>query len=379
MPDIHPFLNPEQQTRARDYEIQKRRIALTQQIFSALITLVFILFFSLPLLQILPENPFWRFLFFIWIFLLVPLPAELYFAYISGYRMEHRFGFSNQNPAQFWGDEFKNLMLNLILSPLLALILFWSFSLSPEYWWLLAAAAMVLVSGIFATLYPLVILPLFNTYTPIRDENLTSRLAAILKKGGLKIRGFYLQDMSRQTKKENAFLGGLGRTRRVVLSDNIVQNMRTDELEVVIAHEVGHYRHRHILRNILISALFQLLIFYLTHRILLSVYPDYLSTFNARLAAFPLFILCFSLLNYLIVRPLMNAVSRHFERQADRYALESTGNADAFKRAMAGLANRNLSNAYPTPFIKWMYYSHPPVGERLVMAEGFGTDRTKKT
>lgn len=376
MPDIHPLLNQELQFRARDYEIRKRRIALTRQIASALITLVFILFITRPLLQILPENPLWRFLFFIGIFLLFPLPADLLFSYLSGYRLEHRFGFSNQNPAQFWGDEFKNFVLNLILSPLLALILLWSFSLSPEYWWLLAAAVMVLVSGIFATLYPLVILPLFNTYTPIRDEALTSRLAAILKKGGLRIRGFYLQDMSRQTKKENAFLGGLGRTRRVVLSDNIVQNMGTDELEVVIAHEVGHYKQRHILRNILISALFQLLIFYLTHRILLSVYPDYLSTFNTRLVAFPLFVLCFSLLNSLIFRPLMNAVSRHFERQADRYALECTGNTDAFLRAMAGLANRNLSNAYPTPFIKRMYYSHPPVGERLEMAERFRENRT---
>jgi STE24 endopeptidase len=376
MSAVHPLLNPEKQQRAKNYEQQKRRLSLLNRAGGFIFTLLFICFVSRPLLNVLPAQPVLRFLFFIWIFLLFSLPLDLLFAYLSAYRTEHHFGFSNQDLKQFWGDESKNILLNLILSPLLALILFWSFHVSPQYWWLLAAAVMVLVSGIFATLYPVLILPLFNTYTPIKDEDLISRLSGILKKGGLKIKGFYMQDMSRQTKKENAFLGGLGKTRRVVLSDNILHNMQKDEIESVIAHEVGHYRHRHIVRNILISALFQLLVFYLTHQIMLLVYPSYLHGTDDMLAAFPLFILCFSVLNLLIVTPLMNALSRFHERQADRYALEATRDPDAFMRAMAGLANRNLSNAYPDPLIKWMYYSHPPVGERLKMAERFRANIT---
>ncbi|MBN2780685.1 MAG: M48 family metallopeptidase [Candidatus Marinimicrobia bacterium] len=371
---IHPFLDPEKQLRARRYETQKRRLSFYQLVSGFLISLVFILWISRPLLSRLPDFPAFRFLLFLWALSFISLPTDLIFSYLSGYRIEHAYGFSNQNKRQFFGDEFKGFAVNLIITPLLALVLFLAFRFSPGYWWFWAACAMILVSGIFATLYPVVILPLFNKYTPIEDQDLTQRLGSILEKGGLKIKGFYLQDMSRQTKKENAFLGGLGRTRRVVLSDNILKNMRTDELETVIAHEVGHYKHRHIVKNIFIGALFQLLTFFLSHHIMLWIHPDYLSGFDSMLAALPVFFLCFGFLNMIIVSPLAHALSRYFERQADRYALDRTSDPEAFQRAMAGLANRNLSNAYPTPFIKWMYYSHPPVGDRLQAAMDWEAD-----
>ncbi len=369
MIEIHPLLDPGKQRLARNYETRKRKLSLIRQLSTFCLMLVFILWVSTPLIEVLPQSPALRFLCFIWILTLFTLPSDLVFSYISSYRTEHAFGFSNQDRKQFFTDEAKDVALSLVINPLLALILFLAFRLSPESWWIWAAAAMVLVSGVFATLYPVLILPLFNKYTPVEDEALKERLGRILHDAGLKIKGFYLQDMSRQTKKENAFLGGMGRTRRVVLSDNIIRNMKLDELETVIAHEVGHYKHKHIFRNIFFGALFQLLVFFLTHQVMLRIYPNYLTTFNSMLAAFPLFLLCFGLLNTLIVSPLANALSRYHERQADRYALNATGNAEAFRRSMAGLANRNLSNAYPRPFIKYFYYSHPPAGERLRLAE----------
>ncbi|MBW6458522.1 MAG: M48 family metallopeptidase [FCB group bacterium] len=365
---MHPLLDPLKQERARDYETGKRVLSFIQLIVGFLLTLIFIFLISRPLLAHLPSSAALRFLLFIWVLTLFSLPVDLIFSYLSGYRMEHRFGFSNQNLRQFFTDEAKGIAINLIISPLLALILFITFHFSPSFWWLWAALAMILVNGIFATLYPVVILPLFNTYTPIEDEELTRRLGAILTKGGLKIKGFFLQDMSRQTKKENAFLGGLGKTRRVVLSDNIIRNMATDELETVIAHEVGHYHHKHMIKNIFLSAAFQMIIFFLTHLFMLRIYPDFLSSFDGMLAAFPVFLLCFGILNMLLIAPLANALSRFHEKQADRYALNITHTPEAFERAMSGLANRNLSNAYPLPFIKWMYYSHPPIGERLEYA-----------
>ncbi|MDZ7795936.1 MAG: M48 family metallopeptidase [Candidatus Marinimicrobia bacterium] len=369
MTKIHPLLDPEKQRSAQNYETKKRKLSSVRLVSTFLLMLIFILFISRSLTEVLPQSLPLRFLFFIWILVLFTLPADLLFAYISGYRIEHEFGFSNQNRRQFFTDEAKAVAVSLILNPLLALVLFLTFHLSSEMWWLWAAGAMILVSGVFATLYPIVILPLFNKYTPVEDEELKKRLGRILHDAGLKIKGFYVQDMSKQTKKENAFLGGIGKTRRVVLSDNIINNMELDELETVIAHEVGHYKHKHIMKNIFAGALFQLLVFYLCHQIMLRIYPDYLTSFNSMLSAFPLFLLCFGALNMLIVSPLSNALSRANERQADRYALNATGRTDAFQRAMAGLANRNLSNAYPGPFIKYLYYSHPPVGERLAMAE----------
>jgi STE24 endopeptidase len=362
---MHPLLDPVKQERAREYETQKRVLSFIQLISGFILTFLFIFLISRPLLMHLPSSVALRFLLFIWVLTLFSLPVDLLFSYLSGFRMEHRFGFSNQNRLQFFADEAKGIAVNLIISPLLALVLFLTFHFSPSFWWLWAAIAMILVNGIFATLYPVVILPLFNKYTPIEDEELTRRLGAILNKGGLKIKGFFIQDMSRQTKKENAFLGGLGKTRRVVLSDNIINNMEIDELENVIAHEVGHYHYKHMLKNIFLSAVFQLIIFFLTHHIMLRLVPDFLVSFDRMLAAFPVFLLCFGILNMLLIAPLANALSRFHEKQADRYALKAAGSPEAFQRAMAGLANRNLSNAYPLPFIKWMYYSHPPIGERL--------------
>jgi len=114
-----------------------------------------------------------------------------------------------------------------------------------------------------------------------------------------------------------------------------------------------------------LGAVYQLITFFLSHRIMLLVNPDYLKSFDNMLIAYPVFLLCFGVLHMLIIGPLSNAISRYFENQADNYALDMTQDPKAFQRAMSGLANRNLSNAYPTPFIKFMYYSHPPVGERL--------------
>ena len=369
MKNIHPLLNKIKQEQAQVYEIKKRRTSFLNLIIGFILTLIFIIVISHPLLENLPHFPAFRFLLFLWTLAVFSLPFDLLLSYRSGYKLEHEFGFSNQNKTQFFKDELKGFLINLIINPLIALILFFTFRISPDLWWLWAALAMIFVSVVFATLYPVVIMPLFNKYSVIEDEELTSRLGAILRKGGLKIKGFYLQDMSRQTKKENAFLGGLGKTRRVVLSDNIINNMSLDELETVIAHEVGHYKYKHMWKNILFGAFYQLITFFLSHQIMLLINSDYLKSFDNMLIAYPVFLLCFGVLHMLIIGPLSNAVSRYFENQADNYALNMTHNPDAFQRAMAGLANRNLSNAYPTPFIKFMYYSHPPVGERLLAGD----------
>ncbi len=361
----HPLLDSKKQDLARLYEIQKREVSFFNMITGFILSIIFILFVSQPLIYVLPGPNTLRFIIFIWCMSVFSLPFDLIFAYISSYKIEHQYGFSNQNKIQFFIEQLKGLGVNLIIGPILAAVLFLAFQLTPQYWWLIAALAMILISVIFATLYPILIMPIFNKYTPIEDEELKSRLSKILEKGGLKIKGFFIQDMSRQTKKENAFLGGLGKTRRVVLSDNIIKNMNIDELETVIAHEVGHYKHKHIWKNIALGTVYQLILFYITHRLMFAYNEYYLSTFESRLESYPLFILCFGVLNLMMLAPLSNAISRHFERQADNYALNSTKNPDAFQRAMAGLANRNLSNAYPTKFIKLLYYSHPPVGERL--------------
>jgi len=214
-----------------------------------------------------------------------------------------------------------------------------------------------------------VILPIFNKYTPIQDKELTEALRKILARGGLKSSGFFKEDMSRQTKKENAFLAGLGKTRRVVLGDNLMNNMTIPEIESIIAHEVGHYKFRHIWKHICVGTLQQIIVFYLLNITMRSFFPDFLLSARSNLALLPWLALFMGGISGFLFGPLGNAISRHFERQADTYALESISDKKAFLTAMAGLANRNLSNAYPSWWVKWLYYSHPPIGERLERAE----------
>jgi STE24 endopeptidase len=198
---------------------------------------------------------------------------------------------------------------------------------------------------------------------------LTDALEKILNQGGLRSSGFFKEDMSRQTKKENAFLAGLGKTRRVVLGDNLMDNMNVQEVTTILAHEVGHYKHRHIWKGVALGTIQQFIVFFIVHLIMRSLFPLFLSSSQWNLTLFPYFIILVSGISGFLFGPLSQALSRFFERQADRYALNSSENREAFASALAGIANRNLSNAYPQLWVKILYYSHPPIGERLELAD----------
>jgi STE24 endopeptidase len=266
-------------------------------------------------------------------------------------------------------DKIKSFLIGLIIFVFILGLLLWIMALIPEWWWLVAALAMAVVSVFFAILFPVVIAPVFNKYTPIHKEDLTQALDKILVRGGLKSSGIFKEDMSRQTKKENAFLSGLGKTRRIVLGDNLLENMTISEIESIIAHEVGHYKYRHIWKNIGIGTLQQLLIFFVINWILVRTFSRFLASTQDNLSLFPVFAILLGGFSGLLFAPLNHSLSRYFEKQADRYALANIQHNRTFITALAGLANRNLSNAYPEWWVKVLYYSHPPIGERLEMAE----------
>jgi STE24 endopeptidase len=145
--------------------------------------------------------------------------------------------------------------------------------------------------------------------------------------------------------------------------------MTVPEIVSIIAHEVGHYKHRHIWKHIILGTIQQLVVFFCLNLIMRAVFPSFLSSTRANMSLFPFFAILIGALSGFLLGPLSNALSRHFESQADQYALKSISDKDAFVTALAGLANRNLSNAYPSWWVKLLYYSHPPIGERLRLSE----------
>ncbi len=369
--EIHPFLDEEKQLKAKTYENEKRKIGIA----SSLLSLVFILLFYFSGLSEYLANInlsfTYVFLIYVTVFQILSTVIGVPLGYYSSYIHEHKWGFSNYTNRTWIIDQLKSFAVSLILLPILLGIFFWVLWKFPETWWLVAATVTTLVSIVFVTLFPVVILPIFNKYDIIEDETLTGQLSEILHKAGLQPSGFFRQDMSRQTKKENAFLAGMGKTRRVVIADNLLEHMSLSEIKSVIAHEVGHYRYSHLPKNILIGTVQQLIIFYLLNIIMKVLYPEFLTSNTNNLSLFPMFSLIMSLLSSLLFGPLNNLISRYFERQADRTSLELYPDKDSFQKAMAGLANRNLSNAYPEWWVKLLYYSHPPIGERLSFAENY--------
>ena len=369
--DIHHLLDKEKQTRAKKYENEKRKISIFGSILSLSFILVFYFSGFSKFLANINLSFIYIFLIYIIIFHILSTLIGLPLGYYSSFIHEHKWGFSNYTNKTWILDQLKSFTVSFILLPIMLGIFFWVLWKFPNIWWLVAATVTTLISIIFVTLFPVVILPIFNKYDPIEDEKLTSQLSEILLKAGLNPSGFFRQDMSRQTKKENAFLAGMGNTRRVVIADNLLEHMSLSEIKSVIAHEVGHYRFSHLPKNIAISTAQQLVIFYLLNIIMKILYPEFLTSNINNLSLFPIFSLIMGLLSSLLFGPLNNMISRYFERQADRTSLELYPNKDAFQKAMAGLANRNLSNAYPEWWVKLLYYSHPPIGERLSFAENY--------
>jgi len=373
---IHPLLDANKQQQAKKYEKENRLIGLCGSFLSFAFILVFYFSGFSHSLANLNISFIWAFLFYLVVFLFLTTIIGLPLGYYSGYIHEHKWGFSNYTPKTWAIDQLKSFVVSLVLLPLLLGLLFWVFAEFPDTWWLVAGIATTLVSIVFVTLFPVVILPIFNKYDPIEDEKLTSQLSEILNKAGLRSSGFFKQDMSRQTKKENAFLAGMGKTRRVVIADNLLTHMSLPEITSVIAQEVGHYRFSHLPKNIVIGTIQQLITFYLLNIIMKTLFPEFLTSNTANLALFPIFGLIMGLLSGLLFGPLNNLLSRFFERQADQTSLELFPDKDAFQKAMAGLANRNLSNAYPEWWVKLLYYSHPPIGERLAFAENYALPKT---
>ena len=368
---MHPYLDKQNQIKAQQYEKEKRLFGFIGSTVSLIFLIIFyysgastfFAFISLPnwLVLIVYLSAFTI------LSAIVSLPVNFFQSYVH----EHKWEFSNQSVKSWSLDQLKGLLVSIIISTIMIGLLLFIMSTWSNYWWLIAGLAMALVSIVLVTLFPVVILPLFNKYETIKDEVLTAKLNKLLLKAGLKASGFFKQDLSRQTKKENGFLAGLGKTRRVVLADNLLENMNQDEIQSVIAHEVGHYQHRHLWKNIFSGTGQQLIIFYLLNIFIGLFSANFLTSFNSNLSLLPVLLITMNLLSGVLFGPLNLMLSRYFELQADESSLRLYPNKEAFLQAMAGLANRNLSNAYPSKWIKWLYYSHPPIGERLAFAEKY--------
>ncbi len=293
---------------------------------------------------------------------------NLPFAFVEGYRIEHKYGFSTQNRCQWFADWLKSSAVTYLLGLIVFEVIYLVIPASPHLWWLWLSLIMIGFSVVLANVFPVVILPLFYKTTAMEEGELTDGIAALCRKACVSINGVYTINLSAKTTKANAAVVGLGNTRRILVGDTLMSKYVTDEILSAVGHEVVHYRERHIWWLILWQSIITVAMFYALFRVQPVVYAWFGFEHAADIAAFPVFAMIFGVLSYGL-RPLTSAISRYYERRADRGALGLTANTEAFVSLIAKLCNEQLSIAYPNRFIEWYSYSHPSAGKRIDLAE----------
>jgi STE24 endopeptidase len=368
-----PAIDPVLQDKAKEYARIRRRLFFVELGIDAVLTLAWLAFgwalaLKTALLQATTNEwllvPAFTILFFL-SFQILELPL----GYYSEFVLPHQYDQSNQTLAGWIKDQLLSTALTALIGLPVIEIVYWLLRVSGPAWWLWVAAGYVVFVVLISGLAPVVILPLFNKYVPLGPEHadLIERLRRLAERSGTRVSGVFRFDMSQRTKAANAALTGIGSTRRIILGDTLLAEFTPDEVESVIAHELGHQVHRDIPIGIVFSSLTTLAGLSLVSLVLNWSARALGFSGPADIGALPLLVLTFGVFG-LLTLPLNNAYSRWREVRADAYALDSTQNPAAFSAAMTRLANQNLADADPQPWVVFLMYSHPPIRQRLAMA-----------
>jgi len=294
----------------------------------------------------------------------VSLPLDFF----KGFWLEHRFKLSNLTFRAWFQDQVKGLAVGGLLAMLAAQFVYATLCHWPEQWWIITGAAFMFFFVVLANLAPILILPLFFKFKPLEDHALTERLLELSRRASTRVHGIFEWKLSEKSKKANAALLGLGNTRRIILSDTLLENLNEDEVEAVLAHELGHHVRHHLLQKLAIQAAATFVGFYLIDRALRRWDTTLGFRGLADFANLPLLILVGAALSFVLM-PLVNIHSRACERQADAYALEAMRERVAFVSAMEKLAAMNLAERQPPAWIEFLFHSHPSVEERIRCAQ----------
>jgi STE24 endopeptidase len=298
--------------------------------------------------------------------------ASLPLSYLGGYEVERRFGLSEQTRRSWLADQLKALGVGLALGAPIAQGVYWIIRRYPRRWWAILSALTIPLTVVLVNLAPVLILPLFNKYEPLKDDALVERIRALAAREGVTVSAVLQMNMSKQTKKPNAFFTGLGNTKRIVVADTLLDNFSADEVEVVLAHELAHQVHHDLWKGIAVGALTTVVTAFLVSRLA----PRFIGRFGdgweletergvGDVAALPLLGLLAGGTG-LGLAPLVNGWVRRFvEHAADAYALRLTGNAEAFVGSMEKLGRLSLADPNPPVLVKHLLYDHPPIGERI--------------
>jgi len=359
---------------AKKYNNIKLAIGIGEGIFSFILILLFVwLGYSLQLEFFLSNyfaNSYLLIIAFVLVIGFIGSILSFPVSWYTGFFLEHKYNLSNQTFWKWIWEGLKGLLVSLVIGIPILLTFYYVLNTFYSLWWLPFAIIMFLIFVVLSQIFPVLIFPIFYKITPLEDENLRARITNLAKNAKLKVENVYKFNMSKNTKKANAAFTGLGKTKRIILGDTLLNNYSMEEIETVIAHELGHYKNKHIIKNIIIGTASS----FLTLFLIALLYQNSLDWFGfesiTQVSALPLLAL-WSMLIGIIQTPLGNILSRKFEYEADEYAVIETKNPFAFKKTLEKLTDQNLGDKEPHPFVEWFFYSHPSIKNRIAAINQF--------
>ncbi|MGB6064468.1 MAG: M48 family metallopeptidase [Desulfomonilaceae bacterium] len=368
------FVDADTLARINAYSIDKSRLVEIRKITVDFTLLGIVLAGLLPIADSYSLN---REVHYIWaglvffisvgvLFFVLGLPFDYYNTFV----IEEKYGFNKSDTMTWVADNLKGELLSVVFLVGVMAPLLWTIHVSPNYWWLWGFIIVAAIQFIVVVVYPVLIAPLFNKFEPLEDRDLVAAVEKLVQDVGMRSGGIFKMDAGRRSTHSNAYFTGFGKAKRIVLFDTLLERHTRDEILAVLAHELGHYKLKHIWRFYAAGLLTTLVGLYVTH--LMLGWDLLYSTFGLHYAQsyIALFIIgIFWLKIGFFMKPFYAAASRRFETQADAFAANLQKNPQSLATALKRIGAHNLSNLTPHPFYVWFYYSHPPLPERVALLE----------
>jgi STE24 endopeptidase len=360
----------ESHQKAADYSSAKTKLALTEVVVQALLLLAFTLGGGLQWLDdawrnVLPNAEIIRGALVICSAMLISALIDIPFEYYKTFTVDEKFGFNKMTPNMFFSDLVKHSLVGIALGAPILFAALWLMQGAGQYWWFYLWVVWSVFNIIMLAVYPTFIAPLFNKFTPLADESLKSRIEALLTKCGFKSQGLFVMDGSARSSHGNAYFTGFGSSKRVVFFDTLLSRLNTEEIEAVLAHELGHFKHHHVIKRIamlfFMSFVGLAVLGWLTNQA--WFYNGLGVTAPSNYMALILFLLVSPVFLF-ILRPIMASYSRKNEFEADDYAAKHA-NANHLVEALVKLYRDNASTLTPDPLHSAFYDSHPPASMRI--------------
>jgi STE24 endopeptidase len=364
------YIDEQTLERTYKYAVETNSLSVKESLFSSVLLLIFLFgglldlynswvnSLSLPFVL----NGVIFFLVLSYLTTLLSLPFSLY----STFRIEKKYGFNTMTPKLWIMDFFKSTAISTVLLGVALSAGFWIIRESPDYWWIFIWGFFFVFSLFMMYISPYVIEPLFNKFTPLEGHELEDRIRDLMQRAGIRISSVFKIDASRRSRHTNAYFSGIGKVKRIVLYDTLLELMDENEVLAVLAHEAGHWKKKHVLKMIAVTEMIALAVAYISFRLLKI---DLLSAvFNIKGASFFAKIVVLGFIYSIVsfpAAPVFSYFSRKHENEADRFAAEMTSQPGWLATALMKLSRDNLSNLHPHPVYAKIYYSHPPVVERV--------------